>query len=297
MKPPHLLLNAPLTRRAALIHSDAGPVPNHIVHKVNPGSCKASAQSRSICLKSQPWIAPVVADCSMGKVDGAGRNDAGTTVSTRYRRVFADTGHFPPISRIFGPVVMQIRRTGWRVRRTGWPGTLGCRRPAPRPSMPVANREVPVLTLPSVCLAAMTVTFQMLQPFRPITAAPAARFLATAGRARGKHAGTGHGRMRPAQVAEAHTRPLSQTAIPAAQDAVILFARALLPKRSPACDPARPAGITCRSPATGAPGPACHRHARHCAGSSAPRRGQRHAPRFASPFRTLATSGRARPRP
>ena len=188
MKPPHLPLNAPLTRRAALIHSDAGPVPNHIVHKVNPGSCKASAQSRSICLKSQPWIAPVVPDCSMGKVDRAGRNDAGTTVSTRYRRVFADTGHFPPISRIFGPVVMQFRRTGWR-------SAFGCRQPAPRAPMPVANREMPVLTLPNVCLAAMTVAFQMLQPFRPIAAAPAARSLAAAGRTRGKNAGTDHWRM------------------------------------------------------------------------------------------------------
>ncbi len=291
MKPPHLPLNAPLTRRAALIHSDAGPVPNHIVHKVNPGSCKASAQSRSICLKSQPWIAPVVTDCSMGKVDGAGRNDAGTTVSTRYRRVFADTGHFPPISRIFGPVVMQFRRTGWR-------GAFGCRRPAPRPSMPVANREMPVLTLPSVCLAAMTVAFQMLQPFRPIAAAPAARSLAAAGRTRGKNAGTGHGRMRAAQVASrrahASTQPDRHSSGARRRHP---FRAGLLPKRSPACHPARAVGITCRSPATGAPGPACHHHARHCAGSSAPRRGQRHAPRFASPFRTLATSGRARPRP
>ena len=156
MKPPHLLLNAPLTRRAALIHSNAGPVPNHIVHKVNPGSCKASAQSRSICLKSQPWIAPVVAACSMGKVDGASRNDAGATVSSKYRRIFADSRHFPPILRIFGRAVTHFRRAGWH-------GAFRFRRRAPQFPMPVATREMPILTLFGACPAAITITFRTPQ--------------------------------------------------------------------------------------------------------------------------------------
>ena len=118
MKPPHLLLNVPLTRGAALLHSNAGPVRTLSFIKPIPVLAKPQHNQDQYVLKVSHGLHLMLLPVQWAKVNRASRNDAKVTVSPKYRHIFADAGQFPPILRIFGGRVTRIcspRGVAWLV--------------------------------------------------------------------------------------------------------------------------------------------------------------------------------------